>query len=84
MPKYDFQCNSCSNVQEVVCKIAELDSIQPVCSECGKTGMTQTFITANHAFMPPEALGRKRAPQDFRDMLKAIHKANPGSQIRDR
>lgn len=84
MPKYDFKCSSCDNVQEVVCKIAELDDIQPECSECGKTGMTQTYLVANHAFMPPEALGRKHAPQEFRDMLKMIKKAHPGSLIRDR
>lgn len=85
MPRYDFQCKSCENIQEVNCKIAELDSIKPACSKCGSDEMHQTFVTANHAFMAPEMLGRKKAPQDFRDFLGAIHKAHgPASQIRVR
>lgn len=84
MPRYDFQCSDCENVQEVQCRIADLDA-EKVCEKCGSTKMTQTFITANHAFMAPEMLGRKKAPQDFRDMLAAIHKAHgPASQIRVR
>lgn len=84
MPRYDFKCDDCENIQEVQCKIAELED-EKTCEKCGSTKMTQTFRVANHAFMPPEMLGRKKAPQDFRDFLGAIHKAHgPNSQIRVR
>lgn len=84
MPRYDFQCEECEHVQEIQCRIAELTD-EKTCEKCGSTKMHQTFLTANHAFMAPEMLGRKKAPQDFRDFLGAIHKAHGDkSQIRVR
>lgn len=82
MPRYDFRCNECGNVQEETLKIAELDGIIP-CRECGSEDTAQTFLTVNHAFMSPESLGRRKAPSDFRNFLSAIKKAHPGSSIRD-
>ena len=84
MPLYDYKCNKCENVQEIQCKISEMDDPK-TCSECGATEMVKVILSANHAFMAPEALGRKKAPQDFRDFLGAIHKAHgKDSQIRVR
>ena len=82
MPRYDFECDGCSHIQEESMKIAELDTRVIECEKCG-TAMHQTFRTVNHAFMAPEALGRKKAPGDFRNFLSAIKKAHPGSSIRD-
>lgn len=82
MPRYDFKCSGCDNVQEVQCKISELDDPK-TCEKCGSQEMTQTFLTANHAFMAPEQLGRRKAPEDFRNFLGQIHKAHGDkSQIR--
>lgn len=84
MPLYDYKCDDCGNEQEVSCKIAEMDDPK-TCVKCGGKKMTRFIATANHAFMAPEQLGRKKAPQDFRDFLKAVHKAHgPNSQIRVR
>ena len=84
MPRYDFRCHECENVQEESMRIAELGVKEVVCSECGSTNTSQTFTTISHAFMAPEALGRKKAPGDFRNFLSAIKKAHPDGHIRDR
>lgn len=83
MPRYDFRCNECGNVQEESLKIAEKDTAIISCKECGSEDTEQTFIAASLAFMTPEGLGRKKAPGDFRNFLSAIKKAHPGSAIRD-
>jgi putative FmdB family regulatory protein len=36
MPKYDFQCNSCDIVQELLLNYSETDTIPP-CSLCGES-----------------------------------------------
>lgn len=83
MPKYDFKCNDCENVQEVQCKIAERED-EKTCEACGSHNMEQTIISSTLAFMTPEQLGRRKAPGDFRNFMSAIHKAHGGaSQIRD-
>jgi hypothetical protein len=53
-----------------------------VCTECGGVSK-KTFTVSNNEFMSPEALGRHKAPSDFRNFLGAIKKAHPGSAIRD-
>lgn len=82
MPLYDYKCESCNHIQEVQMKIAEKETADVRCNECGEH-CEQTFVTVNHAFMAPESLGRKKAPGDFRNFLSAIKKAHPGSEIRD-
>jgi putative FmdB family regulatory protein len=41
MPKYDFQCNACNIVQELLLAITETDTI-PSCTLCG-TEMKRVF-----------------------------------------
>ncbi len=59
------------------------DALSEPCPICTTTGTIRQVIGGNYAFMSPEALGRKKAPQEFRDFLTKIKKANPGSHIRD-
>ena len=87
MPTYDYRCKECGNEQEVKLKLAELDTAAVKCYNCG--GECERFMgAANHAFMSPETLGRKKAPSDFRNLLSAIKKAHdrPGRPcgIKDR
>ncbi len=84
MPLYDFKCNDCSNIQTEMMSIATMEdpSTERTCKECG--GVTKkTFTTSNYELMSPEALGRHKAPGEFRNFLSAIKKAHPGSAIKD-
>ena len=83
MPRYDFKCNECGNVQEVSLKIAEKDTAIVACNACDSEDTEQTFTSVSYEFMTPEGRGRKKAPNDFRNFLSAIKKAHPGSAIRD-
>lgn len=84
MPTYDFACSSCNHVQEKLMKVSELDAaVDLVCPECGKPTMNRTQLPVNHAYLSPESLGRKKAPEDFRNFLSAIKRAHPGSVIQD-
>lgn len=83
MPKYDFKCKECSFVEERTMRVAELDNPQ-ICPKC-KGDMTQTFDgKRSYEFMSPEALGRRKAPEDFRNFMSAIKRAHPDGFIRDR
>jgi hypothetical protein len=31
MPSYDFQCKKCGTVQEIICRVSELDNAAPIC-----------------------------------------------------
>lgn len=82
MPRYDFKCKECSFVEERSMRIAELDNPQ-TCPKCAGD-MAQTFEgDRSYEFMTPEALGRKKAPGDFRNFMSAIKRAHPDGFIRD-
>ncbi len=84
MPTYDFRCSECGHTSDKFLKIADLDSsVDLPCPECGKLNFNRAYLSANHAFMSPESLGRNKAPSDFRNFLSAIKKAHPGSTIKD-
>lgn len=83
MPMYDFKCDSCDHVQTVMMSIARMESGETAkCNECGGESR-KTFTGCNYEMLSPEALGRHKAPGDFRNFLGAIKKAHPGSAIRD-
>lgn len=84
MPTYVFQCKTCEHSFERLLKIANMDEpLSENCPECGKPSV-QRIVGGSHAFMTPESLGRKKAPEEFRNWLSAVKKVNPGSTIRDR
>lgn len=81
---YTFECRACEHVWEQTLKMADME--QPLgepCPECGVEGQIHQIVGGNHAFMRPEQLGRKKAPEDFRNFLTNIKKKNPGCHIRD-
>ena len=84
MPLYDFKCNSCEFFEEKICKSEDLNEMEGYsCPSCSEGKMKRTWLSMNHVTMDPTKLGRKKAPQDFRDFLGAIHKAHgKDSQIR--
>ena len=79
MPLYDYRCPSCGVEQVEKLSLSELDTISIMC-HCGSE-MERFFKNNSIAFMSPEALGRKKAPEDFRNFLSAIKKAHdkPGN-----
>ena len=84
MPLYDFRCTKCSHVQTGMMSIARMESGETVtCSECGSESK-KAFTVTNFGMSSPEALGRHKAPADFRNFLSQVKKAHPGSTIKDR
>jgi len=85
MPMYDFKCRDCEHVQTEMMSIATMEdpATERACKACG--GVSKKTFTGNYSeFISPESLGRHKAPGDFRNFLSAVHKAHPGSQIKDR
>lgn len=38
MPIYEYRCHQCNNIEEVIHKVADLNTFQFECSKCGCTG----------------------------------------------
>ena len=57
-------------------------TLQP-CVECQALAVKKIIRNATHAFMSPEALGRLKAPEDFRNFVSAIRRAHPDGHVRD-
>ena len=83
MPMYDFKCRDCEHVQTGFMSISRMESGENlVCDECG--GVSEKAFTAtSFGLSSPYALGRKKAPEDFRNFLTQVKKAHPGSAIKD-
>ena len=74
MPLYDYRCKN-GHVQEEQHKIAELDVKVIKCKECDEV-MERFIGSVDYAFMTPESLGRRKAPEDFRNWLSMVKKAH--------
>ncbi len=85
MPTYDFRCKECGHTFEKMLKFAEREAYpqENRCPECGD-GEIEQYIAAPCGFTTPESLGRKKAPDSFRELLRNMKKAHPGSTIKDR
>lgn len=84
--KYDFVCDErdCRHSGDVVIPTSELYDYRE-CPNCGVPGYSHRWSgKSNIAFIPPEKLGRMKAPGDFRNMLSQIAKAHPGNAIKQR
>ncbi len=84
MPYYTYVCEACGEQDTRYAKIAERDAA--VGSGCLNTGCAGILIRPPEipGFTSSESLGRIKAPAEFRDLLKAIKKENPGSNIPER
>lgn len=75
---YPYLCKACGATFEVIKPLAEMERPEP-CRSCGDL---QTHRTpAVSGFTNSDSLGRRKAPTEFRDFLKKIHKDTPGSRI---
>lgn len=85
MPTYGFKCKSCETEFDRFLKIAEMDNpLSEPCPNCNKVEVARVVSGGTYAFMTPEALGRIKAPADFRNYMSAVKKANPGCSLKDR
>lgn len=84
MPFYTHRCDTCDHSEQVYLKIADRDSrVGAHCAIFGCEGK-MTRPPEMPGFTSSESLGRVKAPSEFRDLLKAIKKENPGSTIPER
>ena len=75
---YVYACNGCRLEWEVNKRLADIDRPEP-CPNCD-CGDTHRLPQAS-GFTTSESLGRVKAPSDFRDFVRKIHKDTPGSKI---
>lgn len=80
--RYDYQCKSCQFVFER--KVPLADRLVPEsepCPECGEMRVKQAILSVTPSMV---ASMENKVPKDFKDFLKGVKKANPGSTIKDR
>lgn len=78
---YDYKCESCGSVSEHARKSTDRDNC-PSCGICG--GLTNRVILSAPKLGCAWSLGLRKPDVDFRNMLTAIAKNNPGNNINDR
>lgn len=76
MPFYTHKCDSCDYTEEFYLKIADRDS--KVGTKCPKCDGSLIRIIEAPGFTDSYSLGRQKAPTDFREMMRAVGKANKG------
>lgn len=76
---YAYRCTACSHDFEVVKRLAEIDRVEtcPVC----QSDETGRVVAGAAGFTTSESLGRRKAPAEFRDFLKTLHRNTPGSKM---
>jgi putative FmdB family regulatory protein len=73
MPFYDFKCSECSNIFEVMCRIAEMENQH--CPTCNSTKY-ETHLTTPIPFGDPVRLGVRTVDNGFREVLSKINSTN--------
>lgn len=83
MPVYDYECQKCGHIFELVLKMSEREkpTIEP-CPEC-KTVSIKQIITRAIPLGDPVRLGISRLPSDWCDFLKDIKNKNPGCNVNE-
>jgi putative FmdB family regulatory protein len=80
MPLYEYICNSCQHVFDEFSSIADrnLPTEKP-CPSCGEMSVTQKVGVTPLA--DPVRLGRIKAPEGFRDVLRNVKKNTYGCKF---
>lgn len=77
---YDFKDENTGEIFSLSMKISELDEYLENNPHIKRF---HSFKGHHAAFISPEMLGRKKAPEDFRNFLTSMRKANPTGYIQD-
>ena len=73
MPFYDFKCSECSNIFEVMCRIAERENQH--CSICNSSKY-ESHHTTPIPLGDPVRLGVRTIDNGFREVLSKINSTN--------
>ena len=81
MPMYVYGCETCSHEFEKLLPMRSMEEpLNKPCPNCGASTVKQRPTTA--AFSDPFNLGRIKPSHGFREKLRNIKKAHPGSTMR--
>lgn len=80
MPIYDFLCKDCNTSFEVSCKISERTQGIFNCPNCSSSHIVQQILKAPLRGAS-HRLGHNRKHNEFKDVLRTIHKRTPGSTL---
>jgi putative FmdB family regulatory protein len=81
MPMYVYSCSNCGHEFETLLPMSKMEEpLKKPCPNCGVVAVSQEPTTA--FFTDPFNLGRIKPPSEFRDKLRRIKKAHPGSTMR--
>lgn len=77
MPTYTFRNKKTNEIVEHFCKISDLDKYKE-----DNPDLERAFVDAV-PLGDPVRLGLRHVPDGFRDVLKQIHRGQPGSRLKD-
>lgn len=83
MPIYEYKCKVCGTVFERILSFSRMtEPLTQACPNCNANETIEQCFTAA-AIMDPYSLGRVKPSSTFREKLRNIKKAHPGSTIKD-
>ena len=81
MPFYLYECSECSHQFEAFKTIAEYDvPLSESCPSCYKVGYI-TRLISNTKIGDPVAVGARKVPSGYKEVIKNIKKHHPGNTI---
>lgn len=80
MPLYEYRCAKCGNMTDAFLSIARRNEpTEKPCEKCGEMAVSQHISPTPLA--DPVRLGRIKAPEGFRDVLRNVKANNAGTQF---
>lgn len=80
MPLYEYKCDGCGDIFDKMSSIADRNiPTEEPCSKCGEMKVRQNIGPTPLA--DPVRLGRIKAPEGFRDVLRNVKKNHRGTQF---
>jgi len=84
MPYYEFECEQCSHAFEEFQTIANIDvPLEQPCPSCYKVGYINRLISGAE-ICDPVAVGVRKVPKGYNEVVKNIQKNHPGNTIQVR
>ena len=81
MPFYEFECEQCSHAFEEFQTIANIDvPLEQPCPSCYKVGYINRLISGAE-ICDPVAVGVRKVPKGYNEVVKNIKKNIPGNNI---